>query len=88
MEEEGGSFGGEGEEVGAVGARGADARRGGRIVAAGVKRVALTQAKHRKQAATPGAVGLQARDSVARARRLEPAVTAEERRQDDLVAPD
>ena len=65
-----------------------DAGRGGRVVAAGMKRVALTQAKHRKQAAPPRPVDLEAACRVPRARRLEPAMAAQERGQQDLVAPD
>jgi hypothetical protein len=54
--------------------------RGRGIEAAGVKRVALTQANDRKQAAPPGAVPLEARGGVLRTRRLEPANVAQERR--------
>ena len=50
-----------------------------------VKRVALTQALQRKQAATRGAMGLQTRDGIPRARRLEPALPSEEGPQEDLI---
>src|SRR5580658_1624608 len=63
----------------------ADARAGrggggGRVVTAGVKRVALTQAHDRKQAAPQNTVPFDACHGVARARGLEAADVAQERR--------
>jgi hypothetical protein len=50
-----------------------------------MKGVALTQAKDRKQAAAERAVSFEARGGVARARRLEAAHVAKERRKTALV---
>src|SRR5579859_6174457 len=59
----------------------------GRVEAARMKRVALTHAPGRKQAAPPEPVHLQARHCVARARGLEPAHPTEEPRKRLLIKP-
>jgi len=59
----------------------------GRVVAAGVKRVAATNAANRQVAATDDAVSLHARRRVPRARRLEAARRTEQRRDQQLVSP-
>src|SRR5687768_7922171 len=59
-----------------------------RVVSPRMKRVALTQALQRKQAAPRATVRLEDRDGVSGARRLEAALPAQERTQDDLVRAD
>ena len=59
----------------------------GEVDATRVKRVALTQAFDRKQAAPGGAMALQARNCIAGARRLEAAATAQEGAEEPLVEP-